>query len=405
MPWLSRTFFFIVLAIAVTGVVGGTACTRRGHSTSPPTGSPMTTFVVDPKTGSDTTGTGSTDHPYKTLTKALAVIKKSASGGLTIALDPGNYVAANGETFPIVVPTGVTITGRSYGSGQAKGSFIDGYGEDTAYEKLTGKPAKSAYTTLEIPAGVTLVNASGLYVSAGRLNGLPGTASYAAVDVMGSFSPTDSSFGTGIASRDPRVSGLLVPGGILNCNACSIGGNDRAVGALSVPNQVQAPSIILGGQPGMSTIGGRGGVETDGTVSVTASNQTFQSKAFAFQDSIPAVSPGPTSVPGTVDFGYGGTSTGGNVLIGAATEISVTKSGTIVTAYGDTWNPGQQQANGSGQYSRKRAFGPGAAGQNVTISASASQASVGVGPVPPATPTPSPNPSASPTPTPGPTPT
>ena len=64
-------------------------------------------IYVDPKMGSDKTGLGTKSSPYKSLTFAL---RKVNQGDKIIAW-PGFYSSKNGEVFPIVIPTGITIIG------------------------------------------------------------------------------------------------------------------------------------------------------------------------------------------------------------------------------------------------------------------------------------------------------
>lgn len=406
MSWLARTFFLVVAAIALTGLISGVACTRRGKSSPiPPTASPLTTISVNPKTGSDSTGNGTTDKPYRTLTKAVAVVKSSTTPGLTIALAQGTYDAANGEIFPIVIPTGMTIAGSGYAGGRFRntGTFINGAGEDVAFEKLVGAPPSTAFTTLEVGEEVSGVSVSGVYVGSSRL-ALPGNGLYAAVDALGSLSATRSSFAAGTALTHPNVSGVILPSGTLSCTACTIVGSDRALLAFTVPNGV-GPSIVLAGQPTQSIIGGRIGIATDGSASVDAAYQTFQSKEYGYQDSIvPIASPIP--VAAAVDFGQGPTqSAGGNVFIGAQSvrsEISVTVAQTTVSALGNVWNPLTQGTDAHGQYPKVRTFHPGDTGRNVSIAPRAAGATVRVGPIS-TTPQPSPTPTGSPGPTASPT--
>lgn len=408
MSWLTRVFFSIVAAIAITGLVGGVGCTRRGKpSTIPPTVAPLTTINVNPKTGSDSTGDGTTEKPYRTLTKAVAVVKSSTTQGLTIQLAAGAYTAANGEIFPIVIPTGMTIAGSAYGGGRYRnaGSFVNGLGEDLDYEKLLGRPAsKTAFATIEVSAAATSsVSLSGLYIGSVRL-ALPVNASYAAVDVLGSLSATHASFASGMPLTRPKVAGVVLPSGTLNCTACTIQGSDYALLAFTAPTGLE-PSIFLTGQPTQSIVGGKIGIATDGSASVDASYQTFQSKQYGYRDSVaPVVSPIP--VAAGVDFGQGPTqSAGGNIFIGAAgvvSEISVTVPQTLVYALGDIWNPLTQGTDAHGLYPRARTFRPGERGRNVTIEANAAGSGVNVGPIS-TTPQPSPTGSGSPGPTASPT--
>lgn len=404
--WCTRLFFAVVAALAVGGIVSGTACTRWGQpGPITPTIAPLSTLYVDANTGSDTTGNGSMTKPFKTLTKAVDVLvaaKVLSPSGATIYLANGDYDAANGEVFPIVIPKNVTITGMNYGSGPKSGSFVNGLGEDTIFERLVHAPARTAYATLEIeaPASVSL---SDIYVGASKLSLPSSRAGYASLDDLGTASASISSFGAGIVSTQRNVSGILVAGGSLTCSSCQIRGNDFGIGALSVPIATASPSslvpsVTLSHSTSDSTVAGKVvDIITDGSVNVTASGEHFVRGGYAYEDALPPVVA--TSVRGAVDFGGGvAASTGGNVFIGArTTEISVTRRYETVTALDDTWNPNEQRTNRNGLYPRKITFGPGAAGKNVTILHDALGSTVQVGPAPVPTPTPSVSPSTSPT--------
>ena len=400
MPWVSRVFFFLVVTVAVAG----SGCTRYGKPTPvAPTSSPLTTLDVNPVTGSDTTGNGSSEKPFKTLTKALTVVKNSTLSGLAIDLAPGNYNVTSGEKFPIIIPTGVTIVGSGFGSGFARGSFVNGAGEDTALEKLLGSPSGSVYATLEVSAGVSSVALNNFYVGVARFNVVPPSASYASLDVLGSTSASHASFGAGtFFGNRTRAVGIVVPSGSLSCNGCTIGGGGAALLTFSLPNGATAPTVTLGGQPSQSHIGGNIGVASDGTATVNASFQVFQSKSYGYQDSVkPLASPAFSPMPASVDFGGGSSlSQGGNLFINLPKAgVSVTLPLAQVYAEGNTWTPNTQFADSHGQYQRDRVFSAGASGKNVTILHSALGAAVKVGPIPP----PSPSPSTSPTGSPGPT--
>jgi Protein of unknown function (DUF1565) len=66
----------------------------------------VTTYSVDPSTGLDT-NTGTAAKPFKTIAKAISVVK----AGQTVLLNKGEYR----EPFGYVVPNGVTIKGVSTG--------------------------------------------------------------------------------------------------------------------------------------------------------------------------------------------------------------------------------------------------------------------------------------------------
>jgi hypothetical protein len=408
--FVARAAFVTITATALAVLIAGTACTRRGgNGVTPPTTAPITTYYVNPVSGSDSNSGTSSSTPFRTIKKALAVVYKTTMTGLTISLAQGTYSAASGESFPIVIPIGVVIAGNNYGHGATRGSFIEGFGEDTTLEKALGKPAHTYYATLEIPSMVS-VSINRLYVGGGRLV-LPPAAQYDAVDDLGTVDGSQVSLGAMTLNGRP-AGGILVPSGTLNCTACVIGALTFGIEAFSLPAATSPPTLILSG-PGESIIGGADGIRTDGTANITASDQSFQSRINAYNDSLavptasPSISPSSAASPspGTIDFGYGANgSLGGNVFIGSTSELSVVLPGAVISARNDTWNVAQG-ANPHGRYGTPRIFKPGTSGQNVTISTKASGAFVDVGPAPPPTPTPSPTPStsASPSPTASPT--
>jgi Protein of unknown function (DUF1565) len=409
MTWCVRAFFLLLAGASIAGLIDTAACTRRGHSTIiPPTATPLTTLMVNPKTGNDTTGNGSPTNPFKTLTKALAFVKSETVTGLTIELQPGAYTTASGELFPIVIPTGVTINGSGYGTGprQSDAAFVTGYGEDLNYEAIVGHPSShQAFATLEVGPDVTEVQMNRLYIGAPSLS-IPGSASYASMDDLGSLTASHVTFAAATRTTLAHAGGLMLPGGSVNCTACTLLGGGYAV--LAFTAQGFHPAVTLNGQPAQSIVAGGVGILTDGTANIIASYQTFQSKLYGYRDSFPApiTSPQPSPLLGSVDFG-GGTSLqspGGNVFIaahGITSEISVTTANAQIYALANTWNPLTQGSNAHGQYPRMRVFRQGAHGRNITITSYASR--VEVGPPPPPSPSPSPGGSSSPSPGPSPT--
>ncbi|MBV8725877.1 MAG: DUF1565 domain-containing protein [Candidatus Eremiobacteraeota bacterium] len=406
--WLARIFFSAVAIVALGGMLSGTACTRWGKpGPVPPTIVPLASIYVDPNTGNDTSGNGSQTKPYRTLTKAVFVLahaKMVSPSGVTIFLASGDYVAANGEKFPIVIPASVSISGSNYGAGPTTGSFIDGHGEDTVFESLAHAAPHSAYTTLEVvpPATVTV---SDVYVGARRLQ-LPGNAQYAAFDVIGTATGTVATFGAGVVGLTRNASGVVVASGNFTCTSCALRGNSFGVAGLTIPLPTASPAqspptIVLTHGTGDSTVAANGvDIITDGSANVTVSNETFERSKVAFEDSLRRLVAVTTT--GAIDFGGGaGSSIGGNSFIGATvTEIAVTRRSTLVSALDDIWNPNQQGANRNGQYVREVIFGPGTSGRNVVVLRTASGSQVLVGPAPVPTPTPTGSPSASPSPTP-----
>jgi hypothetical protein len=358
--WFSRLFFAVVAATAAAGIISGTACTRWGQpGPITPTTAPLASIYVSAQTGSDTAGSGSLTNPYKTMTKAVAVLtaaKSVAPSGVTIFLGNGDYDLANGEQFPIVVSRNVTITGTNYGTGPATGSFINGVGQDTIFERVVHAPPHSAYATFEVlpPANVNLGD---VYVGASKIRLPSSRAVYSSVDVIGALNASNASFGAGIVSALRNVNGILVASGSLTCTSCQIRGNDFGIGALTVPIPTAAPSsspssgiptIMLSQGNGDSTIVAKiVDVVTDGSASVTASGEKFEAADYGFEDALAPIVP--VATRGAIDFGGGvGSSTGGNDFIGArVTEISIGRRFETVSALDDTWNPYQQRANRS----------------------------------------------------------
>lgn len=81
-------------------------------------------LYVNPATGNDSAGGGRTaDTSFKTISFAL----KQAQPGATIQLAPGSYTVESGETFPLIMPAGVTLQGDAGTKGQ--GIEIKGGGE------------------------------------------------------------------------------------------------------------------------------------------------------------------------------------------------------------------------------------------------------------------------------------
>jgi hypothetical protein len=372
------------------------------------------TVYVNAKTGSDTSN-GSQTTPYKTITRALkAVASPGPIPVLDIEIATGDYNTANGEIFPLVIPpvTGLVINGSLYGRGSSKGAFVDGAGEDTGYEKLVGAPAGSFYTTIAIQPAAQ-ISVTNLYFGVAKPKLPTGLAIYDAFDDVGSLTGTTSSFNSPPSLGAPRLNGVLVAGGTLNCASCAIGGRGYAIAAFSIAtsncsSETQCPTVTLTGPStsGQGSIGAPIGIRTDGSAFVTASNQTFLSGLVAYSDDYTPLVTG--LLPGLVDFGQGQgspQSTGNNVFLGAHTsEISLTVAGDTIAAFGDTWNPNVQGSNASGQYRVDTIFSQGASGRNVTIAAAASGAKVHVGPFKQPTPSPSTSPTGSPSGSPSPSP-
>ncbi|MGA7934708.1 MAG: DUF1565 domain-containing protein, partial [Kovacikia sp.] len=80
------------------------------------------TLYVNPTTGNDGNN-GSQAAPFKTIARAL----QQAKAGTTIQLAAGTYSAASGETFPLAIPSGVTVLGNEATKGN--GIVVTGSGK------------------------------------------------------------------------------------------------------------------------------------------------------------------------------------------------------------------------------------------------------------------------------------
>ncbi|MBE9208845.1 DUF1565 domain-containing protein [Nostoc sp. LEGE 06077] len=142
------------LLIAATGstLLVGTA--NGGASPRVMAQAPATAKViyVNPATGQNNTGAGATAAaPYKTISFALA----QAQPGTIIRLAPGTYNQEAGETFPLLLKSGVTIQGDEATKGQ--GVIITGAGFYTSRTFARQEITVLADNNSAI-AGVTIIN-------------------------------------------------------------------------------------------------------------------------------------------------------------------------------------------------------------------------------------------------------
>jgi hypothetical protein len=101
----SSTLSVLLIAGSLSTACGGGGGGSGGSDTQALPG-----IYADAVNGSDSTGDGSYDRPYKTLTIALA----DAGIGDVVRLKAGTYGAANGESFPIRPGFGATIIGTEH---------------------------------------------------------------------------------------------------------------------------------------------------------------------------------------------------------------------------------------------------------------------------------------------------
>ncbi|AFY55572.1 parallel beta-helix repeat (two copies) [Rivularia sp. PCC 7116] len=107
-------------------------------------------IYVSPTTGNDS-NSGSQQAPLKTITQAL---KQSASG-TKIQLAEDSYNATSGETFPLIVPFGVTIMGNENHKG--RGIVINGSGRHLS-PNFAGQNVTIVLNNAARLRGVTVTN-------------------------------------------------------------------------------------------------------------------------------------------------------------------------------------------------------------------------------------------------------
>jgi hypothetical protein len=86
----------------------------------PSCGAPPAGTLLVRMGGNDATANGSSDCPFGTITTALAVYAASADESILIDVGPGSF--GSGETFPLSLPTGVTLRGASPGQTTLNGN-------------------------------------------------------------------------------------------------------------------------------------------------------------------------------------------------------------------------------------------------------------------------------------------
>ncbi|MBE9198109.1 MULTISPECIES: DUF1565 domain-containing protein [unclassified Nodularia (in: cyanobacteria)] len=117
LPWRAGLTALLVVfggSILLTSQANAGATRQQTLMAQVPTSA--TVIYVNPQTGADTTGVGTTAAaPYKTITFAL----RQAQPGTIIQLAPGTYNSESGEQFPLLLNPGVTLRGDESSKGQA----------------------------------------------------------------------------------------------------------------------------------------------------------------------------------------------------------------------------------------------------------------------------------------------
>jgi parallel beta-helix repeat protein len=111
-----------------------------------------TVIYVNPTTGADTAGAGTTQAaPYRTITFAV----NQAQSGTIIQLAPGTYNQQSGETFPILLKPGMTLRGDEGSKGQGISITGGGFYTSRTFARQDITILAEANSTI---AGVSVTN-------------------------------------------------------------------------------------------------------------------------------------------------------------------------------------------------------------------------------------------------------
>jgi parallel beta-helix repeat protein len=118
-----------------------------------------TDYYVNSSTGSNSTGNGTSGNPWKTITYALSQISGT---GHTVYVAAGKYNSALGETFPILMKDGVSLSGLGTDT-----CFIDAGGTNTVIRCTSIIDASTRIEGFLIKGGGNVSDGGGFYISAG----------------------------------------------------------------------------------------------------------------------------------------------------------------------------------------------------------------------------------------------
>ena len=283
------------------------ACTQCAQATN-------NTYVVDPVNGSDTIGTGNgatAACAFRTIARALTVIGSAPNPGTKVLVAAtGSVGTATGETFPVVVPTNVTIG------------------------------AVTTAVTVLVPSG--LAGFSLAKPSSGLadlvIDGQNHTATSGVVATAGSADSTSISNVTvkNMASDGIRVAGtgVLSIGVGVSSTGNGVAGNNTAADGLHVQDQGKATIAVASGAApthfdsnsahgifvtGNGSINLTGVAGTGGDGTVTANGNTL---AGLWIEQTPAANPAMNTVTGLVSWA----NTGNGIRAVAGSALTLRKS-------------------------------------------------------------------------------
>jgi hypothetical protein len=121
---------------------------------------PAADFYVDATSGSNVSGNGTKQSPWKTISFAVTGMPLPApAAGHTLHVNPGYYDTQAGELFPIQVPLGVRLVGAGYAQSVI---FGDGKAQVALLQFAAGADVRNELTGIGLHSGdpALLVSAS-----------------------------------------------------------------------------------------------------------------------------------------------------------------------------------------------------------------------------------------------------
>ncbi|MCH5431599.1 LIC10774 family surface protein [Leptospira interrogans] len=131
-------------------------------------------YFVDSVGGMDSYP-GTSNQPFKTITKALSLVK----AGDSIFVAPGTYDAASGERFPLIVPDEVQLIGDELGKGMVGGEQSTGYHGSGSFPRvgptlISGFPTSTNDVRFNTITGKSLTIIAGFQIKNTYSNPLEG---------------------------------------------------------------------------------------------------------------------------------------------------------------------------------------------------------------------------------------
>jgi Protein of unknown function (DUF1565) len=253
-------------------------------------------YCVSAANGNDS-NSGSTSAPFKTIAHALTV----ATSGHTVQVAPGQYDTASGETFPLYVPAGVTLSGD-----------VTHKGLGTTTTTITGMGVVSGITD---PTGPYTIDAAIVPSTGSTIEGL---------DIVAATGPDEATLiafiNTGVTLKDNTLNGNSTA--YVDVMDVSTGGNTFTGNEITKANLAAYYSVTS---------------STTYPAADVFSNNVFShsSNGFYVYEGQSGASTG-----GSFDLGGGGGSTGGNTFCGwtSAGLYLVIGGAATVYASGNSWS-------------------------------------------------------------------